>query len=96
MPTMEYLTSTDVRVGWILAPSGELAPVVYANVDGWAVFEGCILLDKTDNMENVVGRIRNFPEIVTNKSLRISSDLRSPTPGRNGRVWAIFTRYRTR
>jgi astacin len=66
--TSDDLTSTDLRVGWI-SQSGELVPVMYANVDGWAVFEGGIILGKTENMENVAVRIRKFPAIVTEQRL---------------------------
>jgi len=71
MATSEYLTSTDIRVGWIRAQSGAIVPINYANVDGWAVFEGCILLGKTEEMDYVAGRISNAPDIVTNEDLNL-------------------------
>jgi hypothetical protein len=39
-------------------------PVTYANVDGWAVFEGCVILGKTTEMQMVAEKIAKFPDIL--------------------------------
>ncbi len=42
---------TDIRRTYIRRFGGAWQPVQYANVDGLAIFEGCIILGRTDEME---------------------------------------------
>ena len=85
----DILVSDDWREGWIRAADGSLMSVRYANVGGWAVFEGGIILDTTEHMENVADRIRRYPEIVTQNRLDLLG-LRITNPGNKWQVTGQF------
>ena len=53
-----FLTSDDVRTGYISGATFTAKPVQYAVVDGRAVFEGCIVLGTVDQMEKVAEGLR--------------------------------------
>jgi len=72
MSTDGYLTSTDIRAGWMRGPHGEPRPVLYANVDGWAVFEGCVIIGKTEDMQAVADAIAKNPEALAGKLLGLT------------------------
>jgi hypothetical protein len=69
MATDGYLMSTDIRTGWILNASGSLSPITFVDVDGLAIFEGCVVLGRTVDLQNVAQKVKDFPQIVTEKNL---------------------------
>ncbi|HJT15615.1 MAG TPA: M12 family metallopeptidase [Dongiaceae bacterium] len=64
-----YLTSDDVREGYVKPLAQTWKKVTYANVDGRAIFEGCIILGQTDDLEVTAGEvehaIRAMPALLT-------------------------------
>ncbi len=70
-----FLTSGDVRDGYVKPLGRPWRKVAYANVDGRAVFEGCILLGRTDEMEDsratIEREVRTRPELLTRPNVAI-------------------------
>ena len=52
------LASNDIRVGLIPGITFGYSPVVYSVVEGLAVFEGCIILGRAEEVEQVTADIR--------------------------------------
>ncbi len=70
-----YLTSDDIRKGWF-KPAGEAwRELEYANVEGFAVFEGCIILGETDALEAARPKldqaIKAMPKLLEEPDLRV-------------------------
>jgi hypothetical protein len=61
MSTDEFLRSTDLRIGYIKKLGEAWRPIIYAAVDGLAVFEGCIILGTVAEMEVTAKAIREQP-----------------------------------
>lgn len=53
-----FLTSADIRTGFISGVGFKNKPVQYAAVDGMAVFEGCIVLGTVEAMEQHTEAVR--------------------------------------
>lgn len=53
------LQSDDVRTGFVSGATFRNKPVQYSVVDGLAVFEGCIVLDKADEMDEIAQNIQS-------------------------------------
>jgi astacin len=66
MATEGYLTGTDIRSGWIKGPTGALVPITFVNVDGLAIFEGCVVLGETKAFEKVAQNVKDSPQLVAN------------------------------
>jgi hypothetical protein len=64
-----YLGSKDLRQGYVKTLAQPWKKVTYANVDGRAIFEGCIILGDTVEMEEsrivLERRIETAPELLT-------------------------------
>ena len=64
-----FLTSDDIRRGYIKPHGRAWKEVRYANVGGLAVFEGCIILGKTEEVEASMQEIDHavlaMPELLT-------------------------------
>ena len=56
------LASDDIRVGLIPGITFGYKEVVYAVVEGLAVFEGCIILGRAEQVEQVTADIRRAIE----------------------------------
>ncbi len=71
--TEGFLGSKDLRHGYVKPLNQPWKPVVYANVGGRAIFEGCIILGDTNDMDDSKAildeRIRSTPELLTEKAL---------------------------
>lgn len=70
-----YLQSDDIRRGYVKPAGQAWKEVRYANVDGLAVFEGCIILGETDAMERDLPRVEQailaMPMLLEEPNLRI-------------------------
>src|SRR5262245_20255083 len=56
-----YLESNDLRVGYVKPLGRAYQPVLYAAVDGLAIFQGCIILGTVADMDAVVAKIKQQP-----------------------------------
>ncbi len=65
MNSDEFLKSSDLRVGYIKRIGQAWRPVVYAAVDGMAVFEGCIILGTVEEMETAAETVRRQPMLLS-------------------------------
>ena len=65
MCTDGFLKSQDVRQSYIKPWNKPWSPVLYAAVDGYAVFEGCIILGTVKQMETTVQALRDNPALLT-------------------------------
>lgn len=54
-----YLTSDDVRQGYVKPLAQTWKKVTYANVDGRAIFEGCIILGETEDMDGTAKEVEH-------------------------------------
>ena len=61
MATGEFSVSDKFGLGYVKPIGKPWRPVIYSNVDGKAVVEGCIVLGTVDEMELLAARIRQFP-----------------------------------
>ena len=70
-----YLTSDDWRLGYVKPRKQPWLPVTYADVDGLAVFEGCILLGETAEVENTRKKIdeqsQTAPDLFRDRDARL-------------------------
>lgn len=60
-PNYGLLESDDVRTGLISGITFKNKPVQYAVVDGMAVFEGCIVLGKAEDLEHKTSEAQSLP-----------------------------------
>jgi hypothetical protein len=60
------LKSEDVRQTYIKPYDKAWSPVRYAAVDGYAVFEGCIILGTVQQMEKTLQTLRDNPALLAN------------------------------
>lgn len=64
-----FLTSDDVRTGYVKPIGKPWKQVQYANVDGLAIFEGCIILGETATVEADAKKLEHvqlsMPEVMT-------------------------------
>ncbi|KTE39771.1 MULTISPECIES: M12 family metallopeptidase [unclassified Sphingopyxis] len=71
----DLMRSSDVRTTFIKPFGGAWREVTYANVDGEAIFEGCIILGQTEDMEHVKGvlqqRIASMPKLLTDPGINL-------------------------
>jgi len=65
MQSDEFVTSSDLRIGYIKPVGQPWRSVVYAAVDGMAIFEGCIVLGTVAEMEEVGALVREHPQILS-------------------------------
>src|SRR5262245_55517126 len=65
MQSDEFLTSSDLRIGYIKRVGQPWRSVVYAAVDGMAIFEGCIVLGTVAEMEAVAALVREQPQFLS-------------------------------
>ena len=54
------LVSDDIRAGFIPGITFGYKPVTYSVVDGLAIFEGCIVLGRAEEVEQITEDIRRF------------------------------------
>jgi Astacin (Peptidase family M12A) len=70
-----YLTSNDQRKGWFKPAGRAWREVEYSNVEGLAVFEGCIILGSTDALEEAKPKldqaIKAMPRLLEEPDLRV-------------------------
>ena len=70
-----YLTSSDIRRGYFKPAGQPWKEVQYANVDGMAVFEGCIILGQTADLEQSLPEVEQaiaaMPMLLEEATLRI-------------------------
>jgi hypothetical protein len=70
-----FLTSDDIRTGYF-KPSGKpWKKLTYANVAGMAVFEGCIILGQTSDLEaaipHIEQQIKSMPALMTDAGVEL-------------------------
>lgn len=68
MDSEVFPTSTDLRIGYIKRLGEVWRPVVYAAIDGLAVFEGCIILGTVEDMHKTVKTVREQPILLSDPS----------------------------
>lgn len=70
-----YLVSDDIRRGYIKPIGSAWKEIRYANVDGMAVFEGCIIVGQTDALEAALPLVEQaitaMPLLLEEPDLRI-------------------------
>jgi hypothetical protein len=70
-----YLQSDDIRYGYVKPIGQPWKKLTYANVDGLAVFEGCIILGETEVLEaslpHIEQQIEAMPALLTEPSLAV-------------------------
>ncbi len=70
-----YLQSDDIRRGYVKPFGQAWKEVQYANVNGMAVFEGCIILGETAALESQLPQIdqavQAMPDLLTQPALRL-------------------------
>jgi hypothetical protein len=70
-----FLTSGDVREGYIKPHGTAWKKVTYANVGGRAVFEGCILLGQSEELEKsrklIEQRLKSMPKLLTDAKIKL-------------------------
>lgn len=70
-----YLQSDDIRYGYVKPIGQPWKKLTYANVDGLAVFEGCIILGETETLEaslpHIEQQIEAMPALLTEPSLAV-------------------------
>jgi hypothetical protein len=59
MASEEFRSSPEVRTGFVKGNTFVYRPVQYYVVDGQAIFEGDIVLDSVDGMEQLVAEVIN-------------------------------------
>jgi hypothetical protein len=68
----DVLIGTDIRSSWIRNSSGRVVPVTYTNVGGRAIFEGCIILGRTDDLEKIRKEIIEYPNRLSGQTLGLA------------------------
>jgi hypothetical protein len=71
MSSDEFLTSSDLRIGYIKRLNQPWRPVVYAAVNGMAVFEGCIILGTVEEMEQLAQTVRQQPLLLRDPNAQV-------------------------
>jgi hypothetical protein len=70
-----FLSSDDVRLGYIKPFGTTWKKVSYANVDGLAVFEGCILLGTTEDLEKsktlIETKLKSMPKLLKDPKIKL-------------------------
>lgn len=55
-------TGAKLRAAWLMSPNGNAIPVLYKDVNGWAIAEGCVILGRTTALQGVTNAIALSPQ----------------------------------
>ncbi|GGE05771.1 peptidase [Polymorphobacter glacialis] len=70
-----FMESDDIRTTWIKPHGSAWKQVRYANVDGLAVFEGCIILGTTDEIEKSTAafakNLKSMPKLLESSDVHL-------------------------
>ncbi|MGH8166451.1 MAG: M12 family metallopeptidase, partial [Woeseiaceae bacterium] len=69
-----FLTSNDVRTGYISGATFKNKPVTYEAVNGLAVFEGCIVLGTVEEMERRAAMVQAGTDADIERGVAITGD----------------------
>jgi Astacin (Peptidase family M12A) len=71
-------TGARLRAGWMKSAAGNAVPILYTDVNGWAISEGCIILGRTSALQALTTSAGPMPQTLTNAAGLLGCGISDP------------------